>query len=395
MGRYWIRNRGRVQGPFTEDRIQGLLRRGRFSRSFHVSQDNKNWYPASEFPELFAGVGRFGSADESDDGPFQTGISPFDDDDLPPARVRSSGGRSAAQRRAAPVQEEDADDDDEAWEDDDGSNDEDWEDDPGSGAVGRVLDWVEANVKAIVVLLVIAVGVASWLVFGRESFARDAADLETLIEVKTRINAAFTMGAQANEWLKLADDTEAALAPLVDRLADQASSRDHVKQELLFAARDDIPQAFKELPNGIRLADQRLDARFARIEDMIRQKTRQHPDSVLSLPPQAPATSAVPPAASSAAATAAESSPATSEASVPQGSGAPAGAPASAVPASSAAPGNPSANPGLDRNSEPASGMPPTTSGATPSGTPAAVPPPAQPAAPANSIPGRPQPAKF
>jgi len=113
LGRYWIRNRGRVQGPFTEERIQGLLRRGRFSRSFHVSEDKKEWLPASEFPELFAGVGR-GSVDVDEESPFQSGGSPFDDDDLAPAKVRSSSKRS---KRSMPVPADD--DDDEDWEDDD------------------------------------------------------------------------------------------------------------------------------------------------------------------------------------------------------------------------------------------------------------------------------------
>lgn len=52
--RYFIRIRGEVQGPFDDDRLQTLARRGRFSRSHEVSIDGgSTWSRATEFPELF------------------------------------------------------------------------------------------------------------------------------------------------------------------------------------------------------------------------------------------------------------------------------------------------------------------------------------------------------
>ncbi|MCA9015741.1 MAG: DUF4339 domain-containing protein, partial [Planctomycetaceae bacterium] len=50
---YYIRNRGRIQGPFDPQTLQSLARRGRFARHHEVSQDKQNWFQASEYPELF------------------------------------------------------------------------------------------------------------------------------------------------------------------------------------------------------------------------------------------------------------------------------------------------------------------------------------------------------
>lgn len=50
---YYIRNRGRIQGPFDPLTLQSLARRGRFARHHEVSQDKQNWFQASEYPELF------------------------------------------------------------------------------------------------------------------------------------------------------------------------------------------------------------------------------------------------------------------------------------------------------------------------------------------------------
>lgn len=50
---YYIRLRGQVQGPFTQERLQSLARRQRFTRVHQVSTDKVTWSPASKFPELF------------------------------------------------------------------------------------------------------------------------------------------------------------------------------------------------------------------------------------------------------------------------------------------------------------------------------------------------------
>lgn len=51
---FYIRIRGRVQGPFDSEKLRGLARRGQFSRLYEVSRDGQTWQPAKDFPELFA-----------------------------------------------------------------------------------------------------------------------------------------------------------------------------------------------------------------------------------------------------------------------------------------------------------------------------------------------------
>ncbi len=51
---YYIRLRGRVQGPFDAEKLRQLARRGQFSRMHEVSPDGQQWSPASQQPELFA-----------------------------------------------------------------------------------------------------------------------------------------------------------------------------------------------------------------------------------------------------------------------------------------------------------------------------------------------------
>ena len=53
---YYIRVRGRVQGPFDSEKLRQLARRGQFSRLHEVSTDGQQWQSAKEFPELFAPV---------------------------------------------------------------------------------------------------------------------------------------------------------------------------------------------------------------------------------------------------------------------------------------------------------------------------------------------------
>jgi hypothetical protein len=50
---YYIRSRGRVQGPFTAEKLRELATRGRFARHFEVSADGNIWSLASGFPALF------------------------------------------------------------------------------------------------------------------------------------------------------------------------------------------------------------------------------------------------------------------------------------------------------------------------------------------------------
>lgn len=385
MGQYWIRSRGRVQGPFTQDRIQGLLRRGRFSRHFHVSENKKSWFPAGDFPELFAGVGRQEADD--DETPFNGGASPFDDDDMPPVRV-GKGSKKASRARADDDEDvEEEDDDEEEWEDD-----EEW-DDEDSGVLGGLLDWVEAKAKVLAVLLVVVLGGLGWFVFGRESFTQDKADLEVLMEVKSRVTTAHELGVNPNEWVSMGDATTAELSSMVERLNDQASSMDHVKQELLWAARDDIPKIFKELPRGEKDAEQRIMGRFSRIEEMINAQVRQHAGSVITLqtppPPKRP-DAQIPgdttPVGDPPPDVNAPPGPGPANANPGQGQANPGQANPGNNPAGSSAPSANKAPPGGNGNSpKPAPGMTP------PPGT---TPPPNANNEPGN-IPGRPKAAKF
>lgn len=51
---YYIRIRGRVQGPFDEQKLQALVKRGQFSRMHEISPDGIQWTSASTHPQLFA-----------------------------------------------------------------------------------------------------------------------------------------------------------------------------------------------------------------------------------------------------------------------------------------------------------------------------------------------------
>jgi len=52
---YFVRIRGRVQGPFDLEKLQQMVRRGRLSRIHELSSDRKSWCSAAENPELFSG----------------------------------------------------------------------------------------------------------------------------------------------------------------------------------------------------------------------------------------------------------------------------------------------------------------------------------------------------
>ncbi len=50
--RYYVRVRGKVQGPWTLRRLRSLRSRGQLSRAFDVSTDRVNWTPATQIPGL-------------------------------------------------------------------------------------------------------------------------------------------------------------------------------------------------------------------------------------------------------------------------------------------------------------------------------------------------------
>ena len=50
---FYVRIRGRVQGPYDADKLRSLVRRGQLSRMHEVSVDKKTWKQAADFPDLF------------------------------------------------------------------------------------------------------------------------------------------------------------------------------------------------------------------------------------------------------------------------------------------------------------------------------------------------------
>lgn len=52
----YVRIRGRVQGPFDEERLRSLVRRGQISRIHEVSEDGARWIKAADYPDLFDGA---------------------------------------------------------------------------------------------------------------------------------------------------------------------------------------------------------------------------------------------------------------------------------------------------------------------------------------------------
>ena len=51
----YVRIRGRILGPYDQEKLQSLARRGQLSRMHELSVDAMNWVQASTYPELFAG----------------------------------------------------------------------------------------------------------------------------------------------------------------------------------------------------------------------------------------------------------------------------------------------------------------------------------------------------
>ncbi|MFQ5732317.1 MAG: ATPase, T2SS/T4P/T4SS family [Planctomycetaceae bacterium] len=131
-GRYYIRVRGRKNGPLSVEQLRSLARRGRFARHYEVSTDGKTWQPATDFPELFSDGpdddrGAFADEDleePADDPPPRAGkrrkrpsrapdedVSaplPVDFDDLYSAdpqsrRQRNPGQRDSGDRESIPL----------------------------------------------------------------------------------------------------------------------------------------------------------------------------------------------------------------------------------------------------------------------------------------------------
>ncbi len=51
---YYVRIRGSVHGPYTEETVMKLAQAGKVSRAHQISLDGKEWQSAQDFPHLFA-----------------------------------------------------------------------------------------------------------------------------------------------------------------------------------------------------------------------------------------------------------------------------------------------------------------------------------------------------
>ena len=230
------------------------MRRGRFNRHYHVSTDRKDWVPAGDIPELFDAMrSPRGGADQEES--FQSGGSPFDDgfDEAAPTSPQPDGG--------SPFD----DDIEDEWEEDDN-----WIEDSSGG----VLDWIEAHSTVLVLVLLAAVVGFGWFLFTRDSFVQDTKDLDQLAAVSSQISSLRRADQDAAAWSALFKKVTGELASMVVRLESQASAQDHVKQQLLFAARDDVQRIFEDDQEAADKSHNLMKARLQRVRNMIRQQTR-------------------------------------------------------------------------------------------------------------------------
>jgi hypothetical protein len=50
---YYLRHRGRVSGPFPEEKLKALAQKGQLTRMHELSSDGTTWFPARELPSIF------------------------------------------------------------------------------------------------------------------------------------------------------------------------------------------------------------------------------------------------------------------------------------------------------------------------------------------------------
>ena len=283
MSQYWIRNRGRTTGPFTADKLHSLARRGRFNKHFQVSRDRKDWRRATEFPELFAPV------HEVVPTPQYGEPGGYADDLVEPPR-------SAEPSRKSRARDDEPDDDDEIrmpkkkkkkvrsvsdddWDDDDEDDDE-WDDDDDYESAG-LGEWLNDHVFEILVVVALGlIGTFAWYILMRESFTQDEEDLAVVVAFRDEIRTAHATGkAGTPDWENLRARADSEFAAMITRLESTASAQDNIKQELLFATRDDFPAAMQELPTGEEKAAQRIDIRIQKVREMIGAKSRRYTGS--------------------------------------------------------------------------------------------------------------------
>lgn len=87
----FVRVRGRVLGPFDQEKLRSLAARGQFGRMHEVSEDGVSWGRASTYPELFKSEdGHAATAVEADPEPTNDGSA------VPPRTSNSEAATSNA-----------------------------------------------------------------------------------------------------------------------------------------------------------------------------------------------------------------------------------------------------------------------------------------------------------
>lgn len=277
--KYFIRLRGRAQGPLDADQIRRLGKRGRFNRLYEVSTDRKSWRPADEFPELFANS-RPQEMPFDDVPAGQNSI--FDDEDPgldpepAPVRAPQAAARPAPRSRASAF--DDDEDDAGDWDEDDW-DDEGYEGGGIGGWIGGVVEGLFGGIVAQPVLsAALAIGVTAGLclVFlSGEGWELDQEAYDTLTSLSHEIDMQNASDQGTAAWMTFGENVNKQLSPIVSRLEASSAPDDHLRQELLFAARDDVPAMMSELPVGQDRSKKRFLNRLAQAKQMLDAKSRQ------------------------------------------------------------------------------------------------------------------------
>lgn len=86
---YYIRIRGRVQGPFDDEKLRSLAQRGQFSRIHEISEDGVHWRSAREQPSLFTAEAT--PVGSNDDTASASSSSPVRPEKVASGSVRNDG----------------------------------------------------------------------------------------------------------------------------------------------------------------------------------------------------------------------------------------------------------------------------------------------------------------
>jgi hypothetical protein len=94
----YIRVRGKVQGPFSYERLQAMARRGQFGRMHEVSEDGTTWERASSHPDLFVATTSPPALANAPQPQRPQARRSIDEEDSSPYRLAPPGVPAVAQR---------------------------------------------------------------------------------------------------------------------------------------------------------------------------------------------------------------------------------------------------------------------------------------------------------